>query len=39
MAMSVENIKNCEYVSFETLESMDNIDSAKWFKKNVLIIY
>ena len=34
--MSIEDIKNCECISFETLDSMDNIDSAEWFKENVL---
>ena len=36
MIMSIEDIKNCECISFETLDSMDNIDSAEWFKENVL---
>lgn len=34
--MSIEDIKNCECVSFSTLEPMDNIDSAEWFKENIL---
>lgn len=34
--MSIEDIKNCECISFETLDSMDNIDSAEWFKGNIL---
>ena len=34
--MSIEDIKNCECISFETLDSMDNIDSAEWFKENIL---
>lgn len=34
--MSIEDIKNCECISFETLVSMNNIDSAEWFKENIL---
>lgn len=34
--MSIEDIKNCECISFETLAPMDNIDSAEWFKENIL---
>lgn len=34
--MTVEDIKNCECISFETPESMDNIDSAEWLKENIL---
>lgn len=34
--MSIEDIKNCECVSFSTSEPMDNIDSAEWFKENIL---
>lgn len=34
--MSIEDIKNCECVSFSTPEPMDNIDSAEWFKANLL---
>lgn len=34
--MSKEDIKNCECISFETLAPMDNIDSAEWFKENIL---
>lgn len=34
--MSIEDIKNCECISFETLAPMDNIYSAEWFKENVL---
>lgn len=34
--MSIEDIKNCECVSFSTSEPMDNIGSAEWFKENIL---
>ena len=34
--MSIEDIKNCECISFETLAPMDNIDSAEWFKEIIL---
>lgn len=34
--MSIEDIKNCECVPFSTSEPMDNIDSAEWFKENIL---
>lgn len=34
--MSIEDIKNCESISFNTAEPMDNIDSAEWFKENIL---
>ena len=34
--MSIEDIKNCECVSFSTSEPMDNIDSAEWFNENIL---
>lgn len=34
--MSIEDIINEEYVTFETEESMDNIQAAKYFKENIL---
>ncbi len=34
--MSIEDIKNCECVTFCTQEPMDNIDCAEWFKDNIL---
>lgn len=34
--MTIEDIINEECVSFSTPEPMDNIDSAEWFKENIL---
>ena len=34
--MGIEDIKNCECVTFSTSEPMDNTDSAEWFKENIL---
>ena len=34
--MNIEDIINEECVTFETEESMDNIQSAEYFKENIL---